>query len=235
MSGDIKSILMNTGPAHRRVRVVQLLVIGILGLFCWLGNFFVTTSCHFGTIHKAVGEYGNHFPVHYGLYKYSPIDSALGGFTYCYPYSSEEASAWLIIGRCLNAVALLCGTFSLVVLWLYLITGRAGSFYWHLAIRCGWVAAALQMGVNVCLVQFCQESCRMGPASWGTLLTGVAWGVMGLELGYLRPTEEEIGNGQHDASTIVTSLEMADWKVASQEYMERAFGGPKYSPPSISS
>ena len=108
MSGDTKAILMNTGPAKRRVRVVQLLVVGIWGLFCWLGNFFVTTSCHFATIHTSVGQYDSAFPLHYGLYKYSPVDSALAGYTYCYPY--EQASVWLILARALDALALVSGT-----------------------------------------------------------------------------------------------------------------------------
>jgi hypothetical protein len=88
-----EAFLMNTGLAHKRVRVVQLLIIGLVGiLLAWMGNFFVSSSCYFASVPVAVGQYGDLFPLHFGLWNYSPVDSALSGYKYCSPYSVYNQS-----------------------------------------------------------------------------------------------------------------------------------------------
>jgi hypothetical protein len=237
MSGDTRAILMNTGLAHKRVRVVQLLIIGLVGLLLgWLGNFFVGSSCHFASVDVKVGQYSNSFPLHFGLWKYSPADSALAGYTYCYPYSGQHESDGPVVARVLNVSALMTGTYSLVVLWWYLISGRANGRFWRWAVRTAILAGVCQIAVLLFFVgSLCRSStCHFGPASFLAFITSVAWFILGFELHYNMPTVEEASIKEDVA--IVANLEMTDLQVASREFIERAFrSSPRgqYLPPDI--
>jgi hypothetical protein len=179
--------------AQKRVRVVQLLIVGLVGLLLgWLGNFFVGTSCHFAELNVQVGQYGDDFSLHFGLWKYSPADSALTGYKYCYPYNAGAAyyeSEAPILARIANLLALLAGTYSLMVLWFYLITGRALRSCWRWAVWMGYLAGLLQFLTLVFFVgHLCQiRSCQWGPAASLALVTSVAWVVLGWELHYQAP------------------------------------------------
>jgi hypothetical protein len=73
--------LRDTGLAQRRVKVAQLLIAGILGILVgWLGNAVVGTSCHFASVQVQVGQSNDMFSLHFGLYKYSTVDSSLNGY-----------------------------------------------------------------------------------------------------------------------------------------------------------
>ena len=171
--------------AKKRVRVVQLLIIGLVGLLlAWLGNFLTGTACSFAAVDITAGQNGQVFALHFGLWKYSPPDSAFSGYSYCIPYSRHDddgsrggggsssssqpyADDAPIVPRITNLLALCAGTYSLVVLWLYLITGRFRSTSWRRAVFMAVTAFALQL----CTLTFfagrlCQENdCRLGPAS----------------------------------------------------------------------
>jgi hypothetical protein len=191
-------LLIHTRLARKRVRVAQLLVIGIVGiLFGWLGNFFVTTSCHFVSIPIEVGNHEEPFLLHFGLWKYSPADSAFTGYNYCYPYSSNTHNDDApIVERVLNIAALVAGTYSIGVLWIYLVSGKVVPWYWYYAIRLAVAAAILQLSTLLFFVnKLCRNaperygggSCQAGPAAIFTIFTAVAWLVLAYELHYHAP------------------------------------------------
>ena len=249
-----EAFLINTGLAHKRVRVVQLLIIGLMGLLLgWLGNFFVSSSCYFASVPVQVGQNGDTFPLHFGLWNYSPADSALNGFKYCYPYGGQHEGEAPVVSRIVNLAALLAGTYSLVVLWWYLISGRANSKFWKAAVYSAVTAGALQFATPIFFFagSMCRaSSCSAGPGSALSAVTAVAWVVLGAELHYQCPVvainpmggqlnralpKNESPNGS-ESSTPVANLEMADLAGASQEYLDRfqqkrLYG--RYRPPEL--
>lgn len=232
-----EAFLMNTGLAHKRVRVVQLLIIGLVGLLLgWLGNFFVSSSCYFASVPVQVGQNGDVFALHFGLWNYSPVDSALNGFKYCYPYGGQHTGDAPVVSRAVNLAALLAGTYSLVVLWWYLISGRANAAFWKAAVYSAVAAGVLQFATPIFFFTgtMCRtSSCSAGPASALSAVTAVAWAVLGAELYYHCPVAADMldqsqcssspmdGSANSAASTPVAQLEMADFTEASQQYLDR--------------
>lgn len=132
---DHDAFILNTTLARKRVRVVQLLAVGLLGfLVGLLGSFFVQSTCHFGSADVAVGQNEQPFSLHYGMWKYSPIDSAFQGYPYCMKYDDEFTDDTPLLPRIAGLTALLCGAYSLTVLWVYLIFGRATQCTWNSAV-----------------------------------------------------------------------------------------------------
>jgi len=243
--GEEEAFLMNTGLAHKRVRVVQLLIIGLVGvLLGWLGNFFVSSSCYFASVPVQVGQNGDVFALRFGLWNYSPVDSALNGFKYCYPYGGQHVSDAPIVSRACNLAALLAGTYSLVVLWVYLISARVNAKFWEAAVYSAFAAGVLQFCTPIFFFTgtMCRNaSCSAGPATALAAVTAVAWAVLGAELYYHCPV---VGDDEDDedcaasamdggsaagasiskgssASSTLAQLEMADLASASQEYLDR--------------
>ena len=193
--GEEEAFLMNTGLAHKRVRVVQLLIIGLVGvLLGWLGNFFVSSSCYFASVPVQVGQNGDVFELRFGLWNYSPVDSALNGFKYCYPYGGQHVSDAPVVSRACNLAALLAGTYSLVVLWVYLISARVNAKFWEAAVYAAFAAGVLQFGTPIFFFtgRMCRNaSCSAGPAAALAAVTAVAWAVLGAELYYHCPVVGE--------------------------------------------
>lgn len=221
-------MLRDTVLAKKRVRVVQLLIVGLVSLlFGWLGNFFVTSSCHFASASVSVGQYSEPFSIHYGLWKYSPVDSALSGSYSCYPYQSSQHRA-PVVARIANLLALLLGTYSQVCVWTYLIAGRWHPQLWRAAVHASVAAGVLQL-LTLCFFveRVCWSGrCRMGPGGVVAVTTAAVWFVFAWEVHYNTPRGTES----------IVSLEMRDLRRASAEYMtrfqpEKAAG--YYRPPEI--
>lgn len=254
LSEQDEELLLHTGLfANKRVRVVQLLMIGLVGiLFGWLGNFFVSSSCHFASINVAVGENADRFSLHFGLWNYSPVDSALNGFKYCYPYGGSHVADAPITSRVLNLAALFLGTYSLVVLWIYLVTGSALPYFWRGAVYAAIVAGICQLlTLHFFFGKMCRsKECDPGPGAITAIFTAVAWVILGAELHYNCPLSKSnvdetalwmSASGyfsmRDDAPSplLMTNLEMADIAGASQEFLKR-FKRKKrgYIPPELS-
>ncbi|MGV2388345.1 MAG UNVERIFIED_CONTAM: hypothetical protein LVR29_08550 [Microcystis novacekii LVE1205-3] len=123
---DADAMVMNATLAHKRVKVVQLLFFGLLGiLLAFLGSFYVQSTCHFANSTVAVGASQEIFVLHYGLWKYTPIDSVFQGYSYCANYDDEYTNDTPVIPRIAGVGGIVSGTYALFVLWFYLITGRA--------------------------------------------------------------------------------------------------------------
>ena len=221
-----------SATAQKRVKAVQLLFVGVLGLMlAALGNFLIGTSCHYVSVPVQAGQYQESFPLHFGLWKYSPADSAMSGYSYCYPYNGSHDDEAPVVSRIANIVALVLGTYTLVVLWFYLITGKANRTLWGLGVWTALLAAAAHMTTLYFFFDtLCQtRQCSWGPASFLTVGTSVAWIILAFELHYQGPLNDK-------NATNLDNLEMADLASASVDYMDR-FSSTKptvsYNPPNL--
>ena len=164
--------------ATKRVNVVQLLINGLIGLVGGLfGSIYVQACCHFVTVDVGL-------PLHFGLWQYSPMDSAFQGFTYCYRYDSDYTHDSPTFARLAGLTALLAGTFSMSVLWVYLLFGRTSSDLWMWAVRFLVMATSLQaltfsfFANDVCR----RNSCSIGPGSIVSLVSTLSWALVAYEM-----------------------------------------------------
>ena len=179
--------------ATTRVNVVQLLINGLIGLVGGLlGSIYVQTGCHFVTVDVGLS-------LHFGLWQYSPMDSALQGFTYCYPYDEEYTHDSPTFARIFGLIALISGLFSLSVLWVYLLLGRTSNGLWKWAVRFLIVAASFQaltfsfFADDVCR----RNSCSFGPGSIVSLISTLSWALVAYEMRDNSPTASALISDPH--------------------------------------
>ena len=179
--------------ATTRVNVVQLLINGLIGLVGGLlGSIYVQTGCHFVTVDVGLS-------LHFGLWQYSPMDSALQGFTYCYPYDEEYTHDSPTFARIFGLIALISGLFSLSVLWVYLLLGRTSNGLWKWAVRFLIVAASFQaltfsfFADDVCR----RNSCSFGPGSIVSLISTLSWALVEYEMRDNSPTASALISDPH--------------------------------------
>lgn len=190
--------------ATSRVNVVQLLINGLIGLVGGLlGSIYVQTGCHFVTVDVGLS-------LHFGLWQYSPMDSALQGFTYCYPYDEEYTHDSPTFARIFGLIALISGLFSLSVLWVYLLLGRTSNGLWKWAVRFLVVAASFQaltfsfFADDVCR----RNSCNFGPGSIVSLISSLSWALVAYEMRDNSPTASALISDPHlEAGDMQTNRE----------------------------
>lgn len=164
--------------ATRRVNVIQLLINGLIGLVGGLlGSIYVQTGCHFVTVDVGLS-------LHFGLWQYSPMDSALQGFTYCYPYDEDYTHDSPTFARICGFIALISGLFSLSVLWIYLLLSRTSNGLWKWAVRFLVVAASFQaLTFSFFADAVCRRnSCSFGPGSIVSLISTLSWALIAYEM-----------------------------------------------------
>lgn len=231
-----ESFILSSALAKKRVRVVQLLLIGLVGLLLGLlGNFFVSTSCHFATVAVQVGNNENDFQFHFGLWKYSPMDSVFQGYSYCYKYDGQYSTDAPIVSRISNIIALLAGTLSISILWMYLIFGWADQLQWKWAVWMAFFAAIVQLSTLYFFMgSLCQEySCSFGPGAVLSILTSIVWAILACEMQYHMPVALYASglagpDCEHEQPrSLVTNLEMAHLDEVTREYLTRVTGKTK--------
>jgi hypothetical protein len=209
-----EAFLINTGLAHKRVRVVQLMIIGLFGILLpWMGNLFVSSSCYFASVSAVIGSNGDVFPLHFGLWNYTPVSSVLDGSNYCYPYyhstnddsysSMQYPFSAPILSRMFNLAALFAGTFSLVVLWYYLISSRVRHPWWNAAVYAALGAGIFQFATPLFFLggRMCRSnSCAVGPGMALSIVTALAWCIFAAELYHHCPISKN-KNSNASAST----------------------------------
>ena len=228
-----ESFILNTALARKRVRVVQLLIVGLLGLLIGLlGSFYVQSSCHLVSAYMEVGEYSNQvFDLHYGLWRYSPMDSAFQGYSYCYLYSNNVASDAPYFPRYVTLTALFAGAFALGVLWYYLIFGRAIQIYWRVAVGISAYAGVAQLGsLFMFSGDVCQRNnCTMGPAGFLSIISSIVWFILSFEMQYNMPMSAcmaDIASPKHQGpGVLVATLEMSDFQDGAKAYVRRITRG----------
>jgi hypothetical protein len=255
-------VLIEHSLAQKRVRVVQLLVVGVVGIvFGGLGNFFVSDSCHFlsipapsssssTTANDAQNDSANNnnadgdnsmttspFVLHFGIWKYSPIESSAMGYPYCIQYGDPYPEP--IASRFANSLALLCAVLSMIILWWYLIVGIPVS--WSTGVYAAAAAGIFQLLTPILFVQsrLCRRAaygqCQTGPSVILSCFVGVLWLIVAAELHYNAPLslKEEVQLRLHQQQQqqrrtpiAPTSLELADFKDASLQFWHRFYRPP---------
>ena len=194
-----------------------------------------------------------------GWFDDSHINDFQYSFKYCYPYGGQHENDAPVLARTVNILAFLAGTYSLVILWWYLIVGQFRDNLWRWAVWSAVTAGIFQLSTLFFFVgHLCHSNtCVPGPASFLTLVTASTWILLGWELHYNMPGNSTNSNNllvdddedpnlskKNPNSTtkeplvMAAHLEMADLAVASQEYMERfQHNHPRregYRPPELS-
>ena len=178
----------NVKNARRRRHVIQLLVVGSMATLAGLlGNFFIGFSCYFASAPIEVGAYGAEFDLHYGLWVYSPPQSAMAGYPYCNQYDEDHEAP--LVARGLHLAASAAGLFSICILWFSLITGKSSVGWWKSSIRVAYLATILQLliflffGTNTCR----EHDCEWGVGSSLVLVAAFAWAILALEMRHQAP------------------------------------------------
>ena len=230
---DDEKFIVSTALVRKRVRVVQLLLVGLLALLVsFLGTVWIQSSCHFVSASVEVGEEGQLFHLHYGVWKYSPIDSAFQGYSYCVQYDDDYTADAPFLSRWFSIAAIGLSLFSLCVLWFYLIFGRGNSCTWNLSVGAATMAGMLQFGTMIIFAgPVCQrDECSLGPAGILSLVAGVVNFVLAFEMHYNTPmalwvTELTECPSNEQPGNLMTNLEMTDFKHGAKAYVSRIVAG----------
>lgn len=189
---------------NNRVRVVPLIFCGLFAIVTGVfGCMYAQFTCHFATGKAQAGEYQGEFYVKAGLWKYSPIESAFAGSSYCYSYTQGYGAMLEKISRFFGILALSAGTFSVVVLWAFLLTVRTNEFYWKLGVKSALAAGFFQCGTFFMFKsEHCaQVGCSMGPGSFVSFLAVITWFTMSYEMHHNSPISAQIKFNKPSASS----------------------------------
>jgi hypothetical protein len=114
-------------------------------------------------------------------------------------------------------VALLCGVYSLGILWIYLVLGKTTRRVWNRDIYASLVAGVFQaltmlfFAGQVCI----QNTCSVGPGAAVSIVSTLTWFVLAFEMHYSSPLEDHLSNQVKETlsaeqDSIMRSLEMSD-------------------------
>jgi hypothetical protein len=237
---DEGGVIENTALARKRVRVVQLLTIGLAAfLIAFLGGFWVQSSCHFLSATVQVGQNAETFHLRFGLWKYSPIDSVFQGYTYCSHYDGNTAPGpWF--GRAASLIGLFGGAFAICVLWIYLVLGRCSRGIWKAAVVSAGISGALQLStLSMFAGPICQQGeCALGPAGVLSIVASCVYFILAFEMHYNTPMVA-LPEGLASVPSIdqphnlMANLEMIDFGDGAKAYVHRITFGDKNPYPSL--
>jgi hypothetical protein len=222
---------------RKRVRVVQLLIVGLVGLLvAILGGIYVQASCHFVSAEVEVGRYSKVISLHYGLWRYAPKD---GGACYQYADSYQFASinpSNPVFPRLTSCIALVGGAFSVSILWFYLIFGRATQRFWRMAVLSAGLSGILQLCTLIFFIQdVCQREhvCTLGRAGILSVVASCVWFILAFEMHYHTRTMAWVANlstsqsnpEEEPPGTLISNLEMTDFGDGAKDYARRLVKG----------
>ena len=232
----------STSIARKRGRVAQLLTIAlIVFLIAFLGGFWVLSSCHFVSAAVKVGGNEEEFNLRFGLWKYSPIDSAFQEYSYCNNYDGDFVTNAPWFGRISSLFALAGGAFSLGVLWLYLVNGRCVQKIWTSAVFAAAISGILQLStLSIFAGSLCiNQVCKIGPAGIISIVAGCFYFVLAFEMYYNTPLVK-LGdivpgiNSDELPHHLMANLEMTDFEYGAKAYWHRIAFGDANPYPSLS-
>ena len=169
------------------------------------------------------------FVLHYGLWKYTPIDSAFQGYPYCTEYDDEYTADAPLISRIAGVASLVAGLYALLILWFYLIFGRASYKLWAWAVGLAGIACVCQGLTYLILIgDVCERNtCNFGPGAYVGIASTVAWFLLSFEMYYNMPTSAmmmHINPGGGGAS-VMSNLEYSDFARGASAYLRRISSG----------
>jgi hypothetical protein len=235
---DTDAIVLHATFAQRRVKVVQLLFFGLVGvLLGYLGSFFVQSSCHFLSATIVAEADAEVFVLHYGLWKYTPIDSAYQGYSYCTQYQDEYAADAPLIPRIAGICCMVSGAYALIVLWGYLILGRATYKLWNWAIAMAVLACVGQaLTFSFLSGSLCKKyQCSIGPGGYLSFFCTIAWFVLAFEMYYNKPISMMMSHllPGGPVESVITTLEMKDFAKGARAYARRLSSTREESLPTL--
>jgi hypothetical protein len=234
-------ILESTALARKRVRVVQLLGAGLTTfLASFMGGFWIQSSCHFVSKQVEVGDNGDLFSFHFGLWKYTPIESIFQGYSYCNPYDEDYVNDGPWFARLTSNLALIGGAFSLVVLWVYLVFGRCNHRIWKGAVLTAGLSGVLQLlTLSIFAGPVCANGCKLGPGGYMSVLAGCFYLFLAHEMYYNAPLTT-VADGLlttapnwEQPQNLMAELEMKDFKHGAKAYVRRLTHGDANPYPSL--
>jgi hypothetical protein len=187
-----------------------------------------------------VGQNSQVFELHYGLWKYTPIDSAFQGYSYCYQYDETFTSDAPLIPRIVSCISLVFGSFSLCVLWAYLIFGRGNQSVWNVAVFSAALSGALQLSTLLIFAgSVCQRDvCTLGPAGILSVVASMVYFILAFEMHYNTPmaawvTELAACPSHEQPGNLMANLEMTDFHDGAKQYVQRIVDGDANPYPSL--
>ena len=179
----------------------------------FLGSIYAQSTCEFLIAKVNVGGNDNVFKLHFGMWKYSPIESAFQKYRYCNEYDDEYANESPTFIRLLVFISLLTGSFTIGVLWTYLILGLTSQAFWQNAVRMAFLSGCLQSTSFLFFFgDLCEHNaCSFGPGATVSIVTTLVWFLLSYEMFHNTPTLSLLPNTSHlSASAPLMNLELPE-------------------------
>mmetsp|Transcript_37253 Transcript_37253/g.86906 ORF Transcript_37253/g.86906 Transcript_37253/m.86906 type:complete len:812 (-) Transcript_37253:133-2568(-) len=219
--------------ARKRTRVFQLFCIGLAVLiFGFFGAVYTLTSCNFTSTDVIFGDddyQNNQMDIHYGLWKYSPLDSAFDGYPYCIGYFENEFGAPPKVASVASLLSVLFGFLALAVMWYYLITCVTHYLAWEIASVLFVLSGLLQS----CTFLFfksdiCEDedhNCVIGPGATASIFATFMWFVGAAEMHLNKPLQAMRQQAQSRAAKLLQMEQKSHKKVTMWNRVQNLVGG----------
>ncbi|KAL7469018.1 hypothetical protein ACHAXS_009259 [Conticribra weissflogii] len=177
---DVGSKQISTKFDQYRATAVVVLAI-LLG---FLPSVFSQATCHFATGGVAVDGEGVEFDLHFGLWKYTPIENSFQGYNHCQPYSDQFYSSIPVFPRLCGLLGLTLGTIPLLVILNHLRLSNCNETFWNISIQMLVFGSACQLGTFIMfLYGVCQGfQCNIGPGANAAFVSALVWLIMAVEM-----------------------------------------------------
>jgi len=167
----------------KRNRMMYMVVIGILaGLF---PSLYVQSTCHFITGDVAVGDDEVEFGLYYGLHKFTPIDSAFQGYSYCQDYDANYNYNPPMVPRLAGVAATIFGTIPLIVIGVQIQYSMTHKILWIGSMWMLYIGFVCQIStLSIFLLDLCADGiqCSMGPGAWASEVSSLTWFLLSIEM-----------------------------------------------------
>jgi hypothetical protein len=201
-SKTFKFIPPAKGLSGNYVDLGRLIAIGVLGLICGLfASSFTELTCNFASIEKSIGYSENKSYMHFGLTKFSSMDSIFTGKKFCVPYHNNYYDMNSpSFARHTGELAILSGLCAMLILWYYIFTKRTTETYWKIGIY----ASALASLFQICTYHFflsgvCRdETCLIGAGSIVSAIASASFALVAFGMIHNSPVRCLITIDQHE-------------------------------------
>lgn len=124
------------------------------------------------------------FDLHYGLWKYTPVDSAFQGYSYCSNYDDQYITSSPVVPRIAGLAGLLFGTLPLITIWTYISFSVVSDACWTSSMWMLLLGCMCQAGTFlIFLLRSCRDNeCGMGPGAWASVISTLAWLILAIEM-----------------------------------------------------